>query len=100
MPQQKCIQEATSAERLEQVTQKAAIPDVSLTGKARQPRMVRLDSLLEGHERAVARKIAIAVEVDGAVIYGTASCMFPETAKVLRDVTTGALVRLPAVMGG
>jgi hypothetical protein len=62
--------------------------------------MVRLDSLLQEHERAVSKKIAIAVEVDGAVIYGTASCLFPETAKVLRDATTGSLVRLPVVMDG
>lgn len=100
MPNQACIQEATSAERLAQVPQKAAEPEVSFAGKAGKPKLVRLESLLEEHERTVARKIAIAVEVDGAVIYGTASCLFPETAKVLRDTTTGSLVRLPAVMGG
>lgn len=100
MRNQACIQEATSADRLEQVPQKAADPAVSLAGKAGKPKLVRLESLLQEHERAVAKKIAVAVEADGAVIYGTASCLFPETAKVLRDATTGSLVRLPAVMGG
>lgn len=100
MQNQACVQEATSAERLEQVPQKAADPAVSFAAKAGKPKLVRLESLLEEQERTVAKKVAIAVEVEGAVIYGTASCMFPETAKVLRDATTGSLVRLPAVMGG
>jgi hypothetical protein len=100
MKNQACIQEKKSAERLAQVPQKAVGPAVSFAGKTGQPKLVRLDSLLQEHERPVARKIAIAVEVDGAVIYGTASCLFPQTAKVLRDATTGSLVRLPAVMGG
>ena len=67
-------------------------------------RMVRLSSLLKYSERKMAEKrmAAIAVqECDGGPIrYLHPSSMVPETAVIVRDKETGALIGLPAVMGG
>jgi hypothetical protein len=67
-------------------------------------KMVRLSSLLKHSEKKLAEKklAAIAVqECDGGPIrYLHPSSMVPETAVIVRDRETGALVGLPAVMGG
>jgi hypothetical protein len=67
-------------------------------------KMVRLSSLLKHSEKKLAEKkmAAIAVqECDGGPIrYLHTSSMVPETAVIVRDRETGALVGLPAVMGG
>lgn len=68
-----------------------------------EKKTVRLSSLLKYSEKKLAEKMAaIAVqECDGGPIqYLHASSMVPETAVIVRDKETGALVGLPAVMGG
>ncbi len=81
-----------------------ALAQVPQQVESQKKKMVRLSSLLKYSERKMAEKrmAAIAVqECDGGPIrYLHASSMVPETAVIVRDRETGALVGLPAVMGG
>src|SRR5690606_25249679 len=81
-----------------------ALAQVPQQVESQKKKMVRLSSLLKYSERKMAEKrmAAIAVqECDGGPIrYLHASSMVPETAAIVRDRETGALVGLPAVMGG
>lgn len=81
-----------------------ALAQVPQQVESQKKKMVRLSSLLKYSEKRMAEKklAAIAVqECDGGPIrYLHASSMVPETAVIVRDRETGALVGLPAVMGG
>jgi hypothetical protein len=81
-----------------------ALAQVPKQVESQKKKMVRLSSLLKYSEKKMAEKKLAAIAVQecegGPIHYLHPSSMVPETAVIVRDKETGALVGLPAVMGG
>ncbi len=81
-----------------------ALAQVPQQVESQENKMVRLSSLLKYSEKKMAEKKLVAIAVQecegGPIRYLHPSSMVPQTTVIVRDRETGALVGLPAVMGG